>query len=190
MQKADICTTRTIRPQISITHVDTAAEALAVSISEKACVDLGFMASLMGGSEKIEQIKADLKGVIYKNPEKDDNELSGWETADEYLSGNIREKLSAAKKAAEAHPIYKENIQALEAVMPERLEAGFIKVKLGAPWIDKKYIAQFIYEILETPKLLQYSPINALNTARIDIQHSEKTASWEITYNSLDSGSI
>lgn len=190
VQKADIFTKRTIRPPVKITHAETASEALAVSISERACVDLGFMASLMGGSEKIEQIKADLKGVIYKNPEKDDNELSGWETADEYLSGNIREKLSAAKKAAEDHPIYKENIQALEAVMPERLEAGDIKVKLGAPWIDKKYIAQFIYEILETPKLLQYSPINALNTARIDIQHSEKTASWEITNKSLDSGSI
>ena len=78
MQTADIFTKRTIRPQISITHVDTAAEALAVSISEKACVDLGFMASLMGGSEKTEQIKADLKGVIFKNPDKGGDELSGW----------------------------------------------------------------------------------------------------------------
>jgi hypothetical protein len=100
VKKADIFTKRTIRPPVKITHVDTAVEALAVSISEKACVDLGFMGSLMGGSEKIEQIKSDLKGIIYKNPEKGDDELSGWETADEYLSGNIREKLAAAKKAA------------------------------------------------------------------------------------------
>lgn len=105
----------------------------------------------MGGSEKIEQIKSDLKGVIYKNPEKGDDELSGWETADEYLSGNIREKLAAAKKAAENNSVYAENVQALESVMPERLEAGDINVKLGTPWIDEKFISQFIYEVLETP---------------------------------------
>ncbi len=186
VQKADIFTKRTIRPQISITHVDTAAEALAVSISEKACVDLGFMASLMGGSEKTEQIKADLKGVIYKNPEKGGDELSGWETAAEYLSGNIREKLTAAEKAAADNHIYKENIQALESVIPERIEAGDIRVKLGAPWIDEKYITQFIYEILDTPVNLQVNNGDLC----IDVQHSNKTASWVITNKSLDSGNI
>lgn len=186
VQKADIFTKRTIRPQISITHVDTAAEALAVSISEKACVDLGFMASLMGGSEKTEQIKADLKGVIYKNPEKGGDELSGWETAAEYLSGNIREKLTAAEKAAADNHIYKENIQALESVIPERIEAGDIRVKLGAPWIDEKYITQFIYEILDTPVNLQVNNGGLC----IDVQHSNKTASWVITNKSLDSGNI
>lgn len=186
VQKADIFTKRTIRPQISITHVDTAAEALAVSISEKACVDLGFMASLMGGSEKTEQIKADLKGVIYKNPEKGGDELSGWETAAEYLSGNIREKLTAAEKAAADNHIYKENIQALESVIPERIEAGDIRVKLGAPWIDEKYITQFIYEVLDTPVNLQVNNGGLC----IDVQHSNKTASWVITNKSLDSGNI
>lgn len=186
VQKADIFTKRTIRPQISITHVDTAAEALAVSISEKACVDLGFMASLMGGSEKTEQIKADLKGVIYKNPEKGGDELSGWETAAEYLSGNIREKLTAAEKAAADNHIYKENVQALESVIPERIEAGDIRVKLGAPWIDEKYITQFIYEILDTPVNLQVNNGDLC----IDVQHSNKTASWVITNKSLDSGNI
>lgn len=186
VQKADIFTKRTIRPQISITHVDTAAEALAVSISEKACIDLGFMASLMGGSEKTEQIKADLKGVIYKNPEKGGDELSGWETAAEYLSGNIREKLTAAEKAAADNHIYKENVQALESVIPERIEAGDIRVKLGAPWIDEKYITQFIYEILDTPVNLQVNNGDLC----IDVQHSNKTASWVITNKSLDSGNI
>lgn len=186
VQKADIFTKRTIRPQISITHVDTAAEALAVSISEKACVDLGFMASLMGGSEKTEQIKADLKGVIYKNPEKGGDELSGWETAAEYLSGNIREKLTAAEKAAADNHIYKENVQALESVIPERIEAGDIRVKLGAPWIDEKYITQFIYEVLDTPVNLQVNNGDLC----IDVQHSNKTASWVITNKSLDSGNI
>lgn len=186
VQKADIFTKRTIRPQISITHVDTAAEALAVSISEKACVDLGFMASLMGGSEKTEQIKADLKGVIYKNPEKGGDELSGWETAAEYLSGNIREKLTAAEKAAADNHIYKENVQALESVIPERIEAGDIRVKLGAPWIDEKYITQFIYEVLDTPVNLQVNN----GSLCIDVQHSNKTASWVITNKSLDSGNI
>lgn len=186
VQKADIFTKRTIRPQISITHVDTAAEALAVSISEKACVDLGFMASLMGGSEKTEQIKAGLKSIIYKNPEKGGDELSGWETAAEYLSGNIREKLTAAEKAAADNHIYKENIQALESVIPERIEAGDIRVKLGAPWIDEKYITQFIYEILDTPVNLQVNNGDLC----IDVQHSNKTASWVITNKSLDSGNI
>ena len=186
VQKADIFTKRTIRPQISITHVDTAAEALAVSISEKACVDLGFMASLMGGSEKTEQIKADLKGVIYKNPEKGGDELSGWETAAEYLSGNIGEKLTAAEKAAADNHIYKENVQALESVIPERIEAGDIRVKLGAPWIDEKYITQFIYEVLDTPVNLQVNNGGLC----IDVQHSNKTASWVITNKSLDSGNI
>ena len=186
VQKADIFTKRTIRPQISITHVDTAAEALAVSISEKACVDLGFMASLMGGSEKTEQIKADLKGVIYKNPEKGGDELSGWETAAEYLSGNIREKLTTAEKAAADNHIYKENVQALESVIPERIEAGDIRVKLGAPWIDEKYITQFIYEVLDTPVNLQVNNGGLC----IDVQHSNKTASWVITNKSLDSGNI
>ncbi len=186
VQKADIFTKRTIRPQISITHVDTAAEALAVSISEKACVDLGFMASLMGGSEKTEQIKADLKGVIYKNPEKGGDELSGWETAAEYLSGNIREKLTAAEKAAADNHIYKENVQALESVIPERIEAGDIRVKLGAPSIDEKYITQFIYEVLDTPVNLQVNNGGLC----IDVQHSNKTASWVITNKSLDSGNI
>lgn len=182
-RKADIFTKRTIRPPVKITHVDTAVEALAVSISEKACVDLGFMASLMGGSEKIEQIKSDLKGVIYKNPEKGDDELSGWETADEYLSGNIRDKLAAAKAAAEQNNFYDENVNALEMAMPKKLEPGEINVKLGSSWIDEKYIAQFIYETLGTPTVFQ-------GTDRIDVKHSVRTATWSIINKSLDKHNV
>ncbi len=181
--KADIFTKRTIRPPVKITHVDTAVEALAVSISEKACVDIEFMSSLMGAEDKIEQIISDLKGVIYKNPENDDNRLFGWETADEYLSGNIREKLEVAKAAAENDEVYSENVSALESVMPKKLQPGEINVKLGSAWIDTKFVEQFIYETLSTPLRCQ-------GENRICVKHSIKTATWTILNKSLDSGNV
>lgn len=104
-RKAAMFSKRTIKPYIAVSRVDTASEALAVSIGEKACVDLGFMASLMGGgSDRIEQIKRDLAGVIFKDPESGDDPLTGWQTADEYLSGRVREKLKTARRAAERAP--------------------------------------------------------------------------------------
>ena len=146
--KADIFTKRTLQPPVRITHADTAADALAVSISEKAGVDLDFMSELMDGKEKSEII-SDLKGVIFLNPE-----TSAWETADAYLSGNIRNKLAVAKSAAESNPDFTENVSALEAAMPDRIEAGDITAKLGSPWIDDKYIG------------IQHNPATHLQTVR------------------------
>ena len=147
---------RTIKPYIAVSRVDTASEALAVSIGEKAGVDLGFMASLMGGSEKIEQIKHDLAGVIFKDPESGDDPLVGWQTADEYLSGKVREKLKIARRAAERDPVYAINVEALEKVQPKDLTAGEIGVRLGTTWIPEDVIEDFTFELLGTP--WQYQP--------------------------------
>ena len=179
--KADIFTKRTLQPPVRITHADTAADALAVSISEKAGVDLDFMSELMDGKEKSEII-SDLKGVIYLNPE-----TSAWETADAYLSGNIRNKLAVAKSAAEANPDFTENVSALEAAMPDRIEAGDITAKLGSPWIDDKYIQEFMYELFETPK---FSRNLGIDNNYIGIQHNPATAKWNVMNKSLDKDNI
>ena len=179
--KADIFTKRTLQPPVRITHADTAADALAVSISEKAGVDLDFMSELMDGKEKSEII-SDLKGVIFLNPE-----TSAWETADAYLSGNIRNKLAAAKSAAESNPDFTENVSALEAAMPDRIEAGDITAKLGSPWIDDKYIQEFMYELFETPK---FSRDLGIDNNYIGIQHNPATAKWNVMNKSLDKDNI
>lgn len=179
--KADIFTKRTLQPPVRITHADTAADALAVSISEKAGVDLDFMSELMDGKEKSEII-SDLKGVIFLNPE-----TSAWETADAYLSGNIRNKLAVAKSAAEANPDFTENVSALEAAMPDRIEAGDITAKLGSPWIDDKYIQEFMYELFETPK---FSRDLGIDNNYIGIQHNPATAKWNVMNKSLDKDNI
>lgn len=179
--KADIFTKRTLQPPVRITHADTAADALAVSISEKAGVDLDFMSELMDGKEKSEII-SDLKGVIFLNPE-----TSAWETADAYLSGNIRNKLAAAKSAAESNPDFTENVSELEAAMPDRIEAGDITAKLGSPWIDDKYIQEFMYELFETPK---FSRNLGINNNYIGIQHNPATAKWNVMNKSLDKDNI
>ena len=179
--KADIFTKRTLQPPVRITHADTAADALAVSISEKAGVDLDFMSELMDGKEKSEII-SDLKGVIYLNPE-----TSAWETADAYLSGNIRNKLAVAKSAAESNPDFTENVSALEAAMPDRIEAGDITAKLGSPWIDDKYIQEFMYELFETPK---FSRDLGIDNNYIGIQHNPATAKWNVMNKSLDKDNI
>lgn len=179
--KADIFTKRTLQPPVRITHADTAADALAVSISEKAGVDLDFMSELMDGKEK-SKIISDLKGVIFLNPE-----TSAWETADAYLSGNIRNKLAVAKSAAESNPDFTENVSALEAAMPDRIEAGDITAKLGSPWIDDKYIQEFMYELFETPK---FSRDLGIDNNYIGIQHNPATAKWNVMNKSLDKDNI
>ena len=186
-RKADMFTKRTIQHRQSVTSVDTAVEALGVSIGERACVDLEFMASLMGGSDKIPQIISDLKGIIFKDPESGPAVISeentdwskGWQTADEYLSGNVRGKLEKAKKAAEEYPEFIPNVEALTAVQPKDLTAPEISVRIGAPWIDTKYYKQFLFELLNTPGRLQ--------DGKIDVMYSDVTGEWRLKGKSLDS---
>ena len=179
-RKADMFTKRTIQSHRAVTHVDTAAEALAVSIGERARVDLEFMAQLMGGREHIPQIVSDLSGVIFKNPgtgpfdfdEQGEHWDKGWQTADEYLSGNVRRKLRAAQVIAEQDPFFAKNVEALQAVQPRDLDASEIEVRLGATWIDPSYIQQFMYEVFQTPaRLRQY----------IRVLYCRQTAEWSIT---------
>ena len=164
-------TKRTIRQRTVVTHVDTATEALAISIAEKACVDMDFMQSLTGLSE--EQIVKDLEGVIFRNPEKIGSEgKPHYETADEYLSGNVREKLKTARRFAEMHPdIYSINVTALEKVQPKDLSASEIDVRLGATWLPPDVIKDFIFELLETPYMYR---------RYIDVFYSSYTANWNV----------
>ena len=180
-RKAAMFSKRTIKPYIAVSRVDTASEALAVSIGEKAGVDLGFMASLMGGSEKIEQIKHDLAGVIFKDPESGDDPLVGWQTADEYLSGKVREKLKIARRAAERDPVYAINVEALEKVQPKDLTAGEIGVRLGTTWIPEDVIEDFAFELLGTPWQYQH---------RIHIRYSKVTGEWNVSEKSIDRSNI
>ena len=183
-RKADMFTKRTIHNRQPVTSVDTAAEALAVSISEKACVDLGYMASLLGSGDKIPQIVKDLTGVIYKDPatgpfdmEHGDGWARGWQTADEYLSGDVRKKLAAARAAAESHPEFAANAEALEQVQPKDLTAAEISVRIGTPWIAPKYYQQFIFELLHTPDYLQGKDIK--------VSYSPVTGAWNVTGKSM-----
>ena len=169
-RKADIFTKRTIKQHRSVTHVDTASEALVVSIGERARVDLPFMAQLTGKPEA--ELVADLRGVIYQDPKAADGPLFGWQTADEYLSGNVRRKLRVARQAAERDPAFQANVTALEAVQPKDLEASEIEVRVGATWIDKSYYQQFMYETFNTTANLRRS---------VQVQYSPHTAEWFIT---------
>ena len=186
-RKAAMFSKRTIKPYIAVSRVDTASEALAVSIGEKAGVDLEFMASLMGDrnpagrSEKIEQIKHDLAGIIFKDPESGDDPLAGWQTADEYLSGRVREKLKTARRAAERDPAYAINVEALEKVQPKDLTAGEICVRLGTTWIPEDVIEDFTFELLGTP--WQYQ-------RRIHIRYSKVTGEWNVSEKSIDRSNI
>ena len=163
--KADMFTKRTIRQRQSVTSVDTAAEALALSIGEKARVDMAYMSQLTGKSE--DDIIDELNGVIFLDPVYGD-----WQTADEYLSGNVRQKLRAAEKAAVDSPGYLPNVEALRAAQPKDLDASEIEVRLGATWIDKKYIQQFMFELLEPPLYARRS---------LEVNYSEFTAEWNIS---------
>ena len=163
--KADMFTKRTIRQRQSVTSVDTAAEALALSIGEKARVDMAYMSQLTGKSE--DDIIDELNGVIFLDPVYGD-----WQTADEYLSGNVRQKLREAENAAVDSPGYLPNVEALRAAQPKDLDASEIEVRLGATWIDKKYIRQFMFELLEPPVYARRS---------LEVNYSEFTAEWNIS---------
>ena len=170
-RKADMFTKRTIKPHQAVAVVDTASEALAVSISEKACVDMGYMSQLTGKTK--EELAGELQGVIFRVPgqlEKDGT--PHYVTADEYLSGNVRRKLRQAQRAAQQDPVYAVNVEALTAAQPKDLDASEIEVRLGATWIDKEYIQQFMYETFRTPYYLQRN---------IEVKYSSFTAEWQIT---------
>ena len=169
--KADMFTKRTIKPHKAVDTVDTASEALAVSISEKAFVDMAYMAELTGKTG--DELAAELKGVIFRVPgqlEKDGT--PHYVTADEYLSGNVRRKLRQAQRAAQQDPSFAVNVEALTAAQPKDLDASEIEVRLGATWIDKEYIQQFMYETFDTPFYLQRN---------IEVNYSSFTAEWQIT---------
>ena len=169
-RKADMFTRRTIRHSTPVTHVDTPAEALAVSITEKARVDLPFMAELTGMPE--EKIADQLAGVIFQVPGPlDEDGRPTYVTADEYLSGNVRQKLREAEDAAEISPYFDVNVQALKAAQPKDLEASEIDVRLGATWVDKKYINDFMWETFQTPFYMKRT---------VHVNFSAYTAEWYI----------
>ena len=171
-RKADMFSKRTIKQARAVTSVDTASEALAVSIAEKARVDMPYMSQLSGKSE--EELVSELRGVIFRLPEPVDADGNPrYVTADEYLSGNVRQKLARAREAARDFPEYfQTNVEALEAAQPKDLDASEIDVRLGATWIDKKYIQQFMEELLNPPYYLRRG---------IQVGYSEFTAEWNIT---------
>ena len=169
--KADMFTKRTIKKSVKITSVDTPSEALAVSISEKAKVDMSFMAELTGLSE--DEIATRLKGVIFRVPELYHTDaLPRYVTADEYLSGNVREKLRTAELAARTSEDYKVNVEALQMAQPQDLDASEIEVRIGSTWIDKAYMQEFMYEIFDTPYR---------NQGTINVNYSTFTAEWSVT---------
>ena len=163
-RKADMFTRRTIRAHEAVTSVDTASEALALSISEKACVDMEYMAQLTGKSQ--DELINEMNGVIFLDPVRGE-----WQTADEYLSGNVRQKLREAEQAAQDSPGYLPNVEALRQAQPRDLDASEIEVRLGATWIDPSYIREFMWETFETPFYQQ---------RMIDVNYSAFTAEWNI----------
>ena len=170
-RKADMFTKRTIKPHQAVTTVDTASEALAVSISEKARVEMEYMEQLTGKTS--DELAAELRGVIFRVPgQTEPDGTPHYVTADEYLSGNVRRKLRAAQRAAERDPAFSVNVEALTAAQPKDLDASEIEVRLGATWIDKAYIQQFMYETFDTPYYLQRS---------IQVHYSPFTAEWQIS---------
>ncbi len=171
--KADMFTKRTIRPERTVTSVDTPAEALAISIGERGMVDMPFMAELLGTPGQYDEIINELRGVIFKDPMTRNGPIeNGWQTADEYLSGNVREKLKIARMTATTHPELSINVEALEKAQPKDLDASEIDVRLGATWIDKSYIQQFMEETFEPPYYLRRN---------IEVKFAPMTAEWQIT---------
>ena len=171
-RKADMFTKRTIKKAVAVTSVETATEALALSLNERAKVDLPYMAQLTGKSE--EKITEELVGVIFKNPLTDQ-----WESGDEYLSGNVRNKLNTARTFAESHPEFTPNVRALEAVQPRNLEASEIEVRIGATWIEPSDYQDFMTELLHTPWYLAQK--------EIQVKFSEVNGEWRITGKNADS---
>ena len=171
-RKADIFTKRTIRRAETVTSVDTASEALAVSIGERAGVELSYMAQLSGKTEA--ELTEELAGGIFKNPISEK-----WEPSDEYLSGNVREKLQIAKQFAEDHPEYQVNVQYLEQVQPKDLDASEIEARLGATWISEDYITRFMAETFHTPRYYVGS--------KVKVQYAEVTGQWNVMGKNVDS---
>lgn len=153
--KADMFTKRTIRPERAVTSVDTPAEALAISIGERGKVDLPYMSELLGTPGEFEKIQQELHGVIFKDPMTQGGEETGWVTADEYLSGNVREKLRVAELAAASDPAFAVNTEYLKKAQPKDLDASEIDVRLGATWVNRDYIQQFMEETFEPPFYLR-----------------------------------
>ncbi len=190
-KKADMFTRQTIRPRIEITEVDTAMEALAVSLNEKGRVDLRYMTSIYDSTP--ESLSQELKGQIFLNPEKETQSIyDGWETANEYLSGNVRRKLKVAQLSAEKEPEkYAGNVTALESVQPRELDASEIDVKMGAAWVEPATYEQFIYELLRTPVYNRNDRNNGYkNNRSINVNYNSYMGSWSIENKSLDYNSI
>lgn len=175
LRKADVFTKRTIRRREIVTSVDTASEALALSISEKARVDLPYMAQLTGKPE--DAVAAELQGVIFRVPGREEDGRPVYQTADEYLSGDVREKLQTARLAAEASPEFAINVEALEKVQPQDLSASDIAVRLGATWLPTEVIEQFMFELFSTPRYNQWN---------IKVHYSQITGAWSIEGKSID----
>ena len=173
--KAAMFTKRTIRPERTVTSVDTPSEALAVSIGEHGKVDLPYMAELLGTPDEYGRITTELSGVIFKDPAADPTDPeAGWQTADEYLSGNVRDKLRMAQLAAESHPEFKVNVDALTKAQPKDLEASEIDVRLGATWLAPSIVQQFMMETFQPPYRIRYN--NA-----ITVRYSPYTSEWRIS---------
>ena len=170
--KADMFTKRTIRPERVVTSVDTPSEALAVSIGEHGKVDLPYMAELLGTPGEYRRITTELSGVIFKDPAADaDDPEAGWQPADEYLSGNVRNKLRMAQLAAESHPEFKINVEALTKAQPRELEASEIDIRLGATWLDPDIIQKFMTETFQIPYYLRHA---------VKVRYSPYTAEWRV----------
>ena len=176
-RKADMFTKRTIKPHETVTRVDTASEALSLSLSEKACVDMEYLCSLTGKSAQ--EVEQELQGVIFRLPESEGMEQPRFVSEDEYLSGNVRQKLREAKRAAEISEMYRSNVEALEKVQPKDLTASEISVRLGATWIPESDIADFMFELLQTPNYSQW---------KIKVHFSRHTGEWNIEGKSMDRG--
>ena len=172
--KADMFTKRTIRPERVVTSVDTPSEALAVSIGEHGKVDLPYMAELLGTPGEYRRITTELSGVIFKDPAADaDDPEAGWQPADEYLSGNVRDKLRMAQLAAESHPEFKINVEALTKAQPKDLEASEIDIRLGATWLNPAIVQQFMMETFQPPYRIRYNNL-------IQVRYSPFTSEWRI----------
>lgn len=176
-RKADMFTKRTIKPHETVTRVDTASEALSLSLSEKACVDMEYLCSLTGKSAQ--EVEQELQGVIFRLPESEGMDQPRFVSEDEYLSGNVRKKLREAKRAAELSEVYRSNVEALEKVQPKDLTASEISVRLGATWIPESDIADFMFELLQTPNYSQW---------KIKVHFSRHTGEWNIEGKSMDRG--
>ncbi len=174
--KADMFTKRTIKPERKVTSVDTPSEALAISIGERGKVDLPYMAHLLGTPDEYEVITSELRGIIFKDPISPDDPVVGWQTADEYLSGDVRSKLRIAQMAEKKNPDFAVNVKALEQIQPKDLDASEIGVRLGATWIKPDYIQEFMEETFETLHYLRRG---------IEVKYSDITAEWRIIGKSM-----